>query len=97
MRPNLNSRFTTEADILRNRLQTLLNENHLTLAPVHGITSGNDIWYRLTSTDLRRCWDYGFSLRMRENANEAERLQMTIFAVERAIARLEQMPIFPRI
>lgn len=43
MRPNLNSRFTTEADILRNQLQTLLNEKHLTLVPVHGVTSGNDI------------------------------------------------------
>ena len=90
MRPNLNSRFTAEADILRNQLQTLLNENRLTLAPVHGVTSGNDIWYQLTSTDLRRNWHYGFSLQMRESANEAERLQMIIFAVERAIARLEE-------
>lgn len=90
MRPNLNSRFATEADILRNRLQTLLNENHLTLAPVHGVTPGDEIWYRLTSIDLHRSWNYGFQLRMQETADEAERLQMIIFAVEKAIARLEE-------
>lgn len=89
MRPNLNSRFATEADILRNQLQTLLNENHLTLSPVHIATPGNDIFYRLMSTDSR-CWNYAFNLRMKENANEAERLQMIIFAVERAITRLEE-------
>lgn len=90
MQPNLNSRFTTEADILRNQLQTLLNENRLTLAPVHGVTSGNDIWHQLTSTDLRRNWHYGFSLQMRESTDEAERLQMIIIAIKRAIARLEE-------
>ena len=90
MRPNLNSRFATEADILRDQLQTLLNENYLTLTPVHGVTPGNEIWYRLTSTDLRRNWNGGFQLQMRESADEAERLQMIIFAVEDAIARLEE-------
>lgn len=89
MRRNPDSRFAAKADILRKELQQLLDENHMVIYPVPGLTTPSGSWYRIARSDDYN-WHYAFALNMQLLHTEERRLEWVIYAVKLAIKSFKE-------